>query len=50
MNAIECNTPVEERTASAIEAMPRSCESAFYFWYFTTPPAALAGRFRVMST
>jgi hypothetical protein len=50
MKTTMCDTPVQDASKHAVEASSLSCSTAFYFWYFTTPPAALAGRFRVMST
>jgi hypothetical protein len=42
------NTPVEELRRTAVEASPRLCDAAAYYWYFTDPPAELAGRFGVV--
>ena len=49
MKDVNRNTPVEELKRSAIEATPRSTATFSYYWYFTTPPAELAGRFHVVT-
>jgi hypothetical protein len=48
MSNTDVNLPVEEVEASTI-AQGDACvltSSAWYFYWFTNPPAALAGRFR----